>query len=306
MKILVISSNLIGDTILSTGVIGHFLNLYPKSQFTFVVGPTSSQIYQHFPALENIIIIKKRKFNLHWLEIFLKNRNIKWDIVIDLRSSLLPYLFNSKKKYIFKKNINFHHIEQLSKSFNLNANSLNIYTSPLEEKKVNHIIDKNYKYIVVFPGGNWIPKIWPINNYNKLLIELFEKYQNIKFIIVGSHDERKKYLSKIQENIPKDSFIDLMGESLTLTSAYMKKSDLFIGNDSGLMHLSVASNLKTIALFGPTNDNHYGHKNNNCFVIRTKEKYEYFKQINIDIKKSYMTSIENNQILRLIRENKLL
>ena len=34
----------------------------------------------------------------------------------------------------------------------------------------------------------------------------------------------------------------------------MKKSNLFIGNDSGLMHLSVASNLKTIALFGPTND----------------------------------------------------
>ena len=48
-----------------------------------------------------------------------------------------------------------------------------------------------------------------------------------------------------------------MGASLTLTSAYMKKSDLFIGNDSGLMHLSAASNLATIGLFGPTNDKIY-------------------------------------------------
>ena len=99
MKILVISSNLIGDTVLSTGVIQHFYNIYPKSKFTFLVGPSASQIYQHFPALENIIKIKKKNYNLHWLDMYLKNRHIKWDIVIDLRSSLLSYLFNTKKRY---------------------------------------------------------------------------------------------------------------------------------------------------------------------------------------------------------------
>ena len=97
-----------------------------------------------------------------------------------------------------------------------------------------------------------------------------------------------------------------MGESLTLTSAYMKFSDLFIGNDSGLMHLSVASKLKTIALFGPTNDIHYGHKSKNSFVIRTNENYDYFKKINIDKKKSYMISIKTDQILNVILKNKLL
>ena len=107
-------------------------------------------------------------------------------------------------------------------------------------------------------------------------------------------------------NLPKDDFIDIMGKSLPLTSAYMKRSNLFIGNDSGLMHLSVASNLKTIALFGPTNDINYGHKKNNCFVLRTKENYEYFKKINIDIEESYMLSIKPDQILDIINKNKLL
>ena len=86
----------------------------------------------------------------------------------------------------------------------------------------------------------------------------------------------------------------------------MKNSNLFIGNDSGLMHLSVASKLKTIALFGPTNDKNYGHRNKNCFVIRTKENYDYFKKININNKKSYMSSIDTNHIINIIIKNSLL
>ncbi len=306
MKILVISSNLIGDTILSTGVIEHFLKLYPKAKFTFIVGPTSSQIYSHFPSLEDMMIIKKKKFNLHWLQMYWKNRAIKWDIIIDFRSSLLPYLFTVKKRYIFKKDNNFHHIDQLSKSFNLNANSLKIYTSITEEKEATKKINKNFKYAVIFPGGNWTPKIWPIDNYNKLLIKLSQSYPKLCFIIVGSFDEKKKYLNEIKKKIPNEKIIDLMGETLTLTSAYMKKSDLFIGNDSGLMHLAFASKLKTIALFGPTNDNHYGHKKDNCYIIRTKEDYNYFKKMNINIKRSYMQSIDIEQVFDTITENKLL
>jgi len=72
------------------------------------------------------------------------------------------------------------------------------------------------------------------------------------------------------------------------------------------MHLSVASNLKTIALFGPTNDKIYGHNNANSFVIRTKESYEDFYKNTIDIKKSYMNSIEPEEVLNFIMKNNLL
>ena len=99
MKILVISSNLIGDTILSTGVIGHFFNLYPKSQFTFVVGPTAAPLLKNYKNIENIIIFKKRKFNLHWLNIFQKTFSTKWDIVIDFRSSIISHILRNKKSY---------------------------------------------------------------------------------------------------------------------------------------------------------------------------------------------------------------
>ena len=84
----------------------------------------------------------------------------------------------------------------------------------------------------------------------------------------------------------------------------MKKSNLFIGNDSGLMHLSVASNLKTIALFGPTNDKVYGPYGNNNIVLRTDESYEHFQSIKINPNISYMNSILPSKVSKIIEEIK--
>ena len=78
----------------------------------------------------------------------------------------------------------------------------------------------------------------------------------------------------------------------------MEKSDFFIGNDSGLMHLAVASKLKVISLFGPTNDKVYGPYGLNNIVIRTPESYDDFKSVNIDENKSYMNSINTEIVLK--------
>ena len=62
----------------------------------------------------------------------------------------------------------------------------------------------------------------------------------------------------------------------------MKKSDLFLGNDSGLMHLAVANQLRVISLFGPTDDKimalSFSESN---IVIRTKEILIILKSIHI-------------------------
>ena len=306
MKILVISSNLIGDTVLSTGVIEDFIKKYPNSKLTIVIGPSAAQIYEHAPNLDKIIIIKKKKFNLHWFEIYKKCFFNKWDIIIDFRSSLISYILFNKKKFIFKKNNRNHHLNQLSSYFNFDCNNLKIYNSDKENNEINTYLEKNKKYIVICPGGNWKPKIWPVENFNLLVNSIKKIYSNVKFIIVGSKLEEENYFINVIKGLDKDDIINLMGKSLTLTSAYMKKSTLFIGNDSGLMHLSVVSKLNTIGLFGPTNDKIYSPIGENCFVIRTKESYDSFSIKNIDQNVTYMNSIDSNQIIDLITNKKLL
>ena len=153
------------------------------------------------------------------------------------------------------------------------CSNLKIDTNEFEEKIAKKQIKSDFKHLIVFPGGNWEPKIWPIEKYNKMLIKLYQSNNKIKFILVGSAEEKKDYLFNISKNIPSENIIDIFGESLTQTAAYMKFSDLFIGNDSGLMHLSCACNLKTISLFGPTDDKIYGPWGKENIVIRTKENF---------------------------------
>ena len=298
MKILFICSNLIGDTILSSGAIKYFIDQNKEAKLTFVVGPTAAPLLKNYNNIENIIIFKKRKFNLHWFDIFQKTYNAKWDIVVDFRSSVISYLLRNNKKYIFKKNHNIHHIEQLNSSFGFNCSNLLIPTSDDEKNKADEDLDRSFKHIVIFPGGNWDPKLWSADNFNVTMKLLLEKFHKIKFILVGSLKEKNKFYNELIKGIKEDLIIDLFGFNLTLTSAYMKKSDMFIGNDSGLMHLAVANKLRVISLFGPTDDNVYGPYGEGNIVVRTSESLEYFKSLKIDENKSYMNTIKPEIIIQ--------
>nr|MBT6353656.1 glycosyltransferase family 9 protein [Pelagibacteraceae bacterium] len=298
MKILFICSNLIGDTILSSGAIKYFIDQNKEAKLTFVVGPTAAPLLKNYNNIENIIIFKKRKFNLHWFDIFQKTYNVKWDIVVDFRSSVISYLLRNNKKYIFKKNHNIHHIEQLNSSFGFNCSNLLIPTSDDEKNKADEDLDSSFKHIVIFPGGNWDPKLWSADNFNVTMKLLLEKFHKIKFILVGSLKEKNKFYNELIKGIKEDLIIDLFGFNLTLTSAYMKKSDMFIGNDSGLMHLAVASKLRVISLFGPTDDNVYGPYGEGNIVVRTSESLEYFRSLKIDENNSYMNTIKPEIIIQ--------
>ena len=96
--------------------------------------------------------------------------------------------------------------------------------------------------------------------------------------IIEASKKSKKSINEITKNIDSNKIINLFGASLTQTAAYMKKSKLFIGNDSGLSHMASATNLKSIILFGPTNDVIYGPFMQDSQVIRTNESYDYFNK----------------------------
>ena len=298
MKILFICSNLIGDTILSSGVINYFVDQNKDAKLTFVVGQTAAPLLKNYKNIENIIVFQKRKFNLHWFEIFQNTFKTKWDIVIDFRSSAISYLSRNNKKYIFKKHQNIHHIDQLNSSFGFNCSNLYIPISDDEKNKANNDLDKSFIHIVIFPGGNWSPKVWSSDNFNVIMKLLLNKYSNIKFILVGSLEEKNKFYNKLIKGIKEELIIDLFGYNLTLTSAYMQKSNIFIGNDSGLMHLAVANKLRVISLFGPTNDKIYGPYGSDDIVIRTEESLDHFHSLKIDENKSYMNSIKPEIVLQ--------
>jgi ADP-heptose:LPS heptosyltransferase len=56
--------------------------------------------------------------------------------------------------------------------------------------------------------------------------------------------------------------------------ACLRRCMLFVGNDSGLMHMAAAVGIPTLGLFGPSRDEHYAPWGPAAAVVRTPEPYE--------------------------------
>ena len=108
MRILFIGPTRVGDTILATSIINHYINKYKSSEFTVVTSSVSQNLFKKMPQLKSLIIVNKMRFSLHWLNIWSKVFIRRWDLVIDLRSSALSYLLLTKERQIFKGNNHDH------------------------------------------------------------------------------------------------------------------------------------------------------------------------------------------------------
>jgi ADP-heptose:LPS heptosyltransferase len=120
------------------------------------------------------------------------------------------------------------------------------------EKKIKSIFtDTNF--IVIHPGcGAWgIHKRWPLKKFENLISKIIQ-HHSINIILVGGNDEID-LCNTIIEKLNTKNIISLAGQlSIRQLSALLSKAKLVIGNDSGIMHLASACNVKTITLFGPT------------------------------------------------------
>jgi ADP-heptose:LPS heptosyltransferase len=65
--------------------------------------------------------------------------------------------------------------------------------------------------------------------------------------------------------------IDLVGRlTLPEVSAVLARAALFIGNDSGLMHMAAAAGSPTIGLFGPTDAATYGPAGPRAVAVKAR------------------------------------
>ena len=227
---------------------------------------------------DNLIITKKKSFSFHWIKVWFQTFYNFWDLVIDLRGTGLSFFVLTKKRVIFRsKEQNIHAVEQISKIIGNEKlpPKINIEKKLLTKiSYLNLLIKKkrSNKLIIIAPTANWIGKVWPIERYSKLIMKLKNnKYLiNPLFIIVAPIEESKfaKKLLKLK-NV---KILNLIGKTnLGEIFLIMKECSLFIGNDSGLMHLAAASGIPTVGLFGPSNSKKYRPWGEKSSVILSKK-----------------------------------
>lgn len=89
-------------------------------------------------------------------------------------------------------------------------------------------------------------KEWPIENYMGM-VEFFRQ-ENVLPILLGAGENTREYADVFCNACPEA--IDLVGKcSLRETYAVMKQCEIFLGGDTGPMHMAVAAGLPGVALF---------------------------------------------------------
>lgn len=275
-KILIISANRLGDSILSSGLIDYFNKKYKNVKVTFVCGEVPYELFKYCSNISKVISLKKKKYSVHWIILWLKVFLNFWDEIIDLRGTALSFfLMRKSKKIYFGKIKNLHKVISIS---NLVSNSIIEPKLFIKENiKKSHsfneltLLSKKKKIIAISASANWIGKKWPISKYISLIkgLKKTSLFNQSIFILLGSKSERNE-LNFICTKINNIDIINLAG-SMTLNEIYLilKKCKLFIGNDSGLMHLSAVSGINTIGLFGPSDIVQYSPWGINNLTIST-------------------------------------
>lgn len=260
-KILFIGPTRVGDTILASSVLNDCYSRWPNARFSVVTSPFSRALYEEFPALEELKVVTKSReswLRSHWLDIWSWAVATRWDLVIDMRSSLVSALLFSGERKVFRGVNDRHMILQFTEFMGQSDPLIpRIWYSQNDEREACAMLDLSGPYVVVSPFSNWRHKDWPVERYVALLNHaIFEGYT---IILTGiTKDSPAGALQMLVDGIQRP-VVNLFDQGhLRHMIPIFERSALFIGSDSGLMHLSASTKCPTIGLFGPTNALRYG------------------------------------------------
>ena len=255
VRILFISANRIGDAVITCGILDHLIRRYPEARFTLACGPAAAGVYARMPQLERIVLFDKKKNDSHWPKLWRALAFTRWDLAVDIRGSALTYLLAARRRVVRRR--------RPGRMFEQHAAMLGIVPAPLPV--VWTAAEDRARAAVLLPPGrpvigfgataNWAPKVWPAERFASLFRRLAEGPLPgaVAAVFAGPGEAERAMAAPLLAALPEA--VDLCG-ALTIpeAAACIQRCALYVGNDSGLMHLAAASGAPTIGLCGTTLD----------------------------------------------------
>jgi ADP-heptose:LPS heptosyltransferase len=102
------------------------------------------------------------------------------------------------------------------------------------------------RFGVINPGAGWDSKVWPSERYGEVASEL-----PIPSVVVWAGDKEKAWAETIVRHSG-DKAILAPATSLLELTAIVRRATLFVGSDTGPLHIAAAVETPCVAIFGPT------------------------------------------------------
>jgi heptosyltransferase III len=181
----------------------------------------------------------------------------RWDLVVDLRGSALAWTLRAgDRKVMAKGDPQEHRVRQLARLFDLDPPPApRLWTAPQHERAATAFVTPGPPILAIGPAANWRGKQWRAERFAELAARLTATtglLPEFRVAVLGAQHERAA-AEPLLKAIPRDRCVDLVGQVDLLTAAaVLRRCAMFIGNDTGLMHIAAASGTPTLGLFGPS------------------------------------------------------
>jgi ADP-heptose:LPS heptosyltransferase len=284
----------LGNLLLITPLLQEINTMFPQCKIDlFVKGNLSSILFENYENIDRIIQLPKKPFKhlIKYAQVWLSLKKRHYDIVIniatDSSSGRLATQFANSTYKIFgdiseeikSKYKDHSHIAKYpvynfrNYLFNLgiekNENpmpvlNLKLCTTEIENGKkiLNDLVNNKKKTICIFTfatGNKCYSKTWWSIFYEKLKAE-YSNYNIVEVLPIEN-------ISKIDFKAPTFYSYDVRE-----IGSVIANTEVFVGADSGIMHLASSSLTPTVGLFSVTNQSVYEPYGNNNVSINTNNE----------------------------------
>ncbi len=284
-NILIRGTNWIGDAVMTIPAVNAVRNTFPQARICILAKPWLAEVYRLCPSLDEIILFHDPGFHSGITgKIKLGNelRKLKFDAAILLQNAIEAAIitwwagipiragYNSdgrglllthsvQRTTAIRKVHQTKYYLEMVKALGCQSAETNVHLKPGKEYETlsetlfdEHGIGRDTFFIGIAPGAAYGPaKRWFPESFAAVADRLMDDF-SAQALLFGSSADRKS-TDAVQRNAT-HPLINLAGKTnLKETIAMIARCNLFISNDSGLMHVAGALHIPTVAIFGSTN-----------------------------------------------------
>ncbi len=289
-RLLIIKLISVGDVLFTTPAVRALRLGFPRAHLTYLVGSWSKGVIEDNPNLNEVIVYDAPRHSsdrwrawLSTLSCLRRLRRKRFDLaVIFHRTSFAGLLallagipnrvgfdYHGQGRFLTRKvayEVGKHEVDRyldVVRCLGLSPAGLwtEMQVGDNERDYASELLRANGlkpgdKMVAVLPGGGKNPgtfmptKRWPADRFARLIDEMVRRFQ-VKVLLVGGPGDEEvinDVISQIQSPA-----VNLVGKTtFKQLAAVLQRCQLFIGGDSGPLHIAAAVGTSTVGIFGPS------------------------------------------------------
>jgi heptosyltransferase II len=274
--------NWIGDVVLTLPVVQSLRRAYPAAGIFVVAKSPSDELLLGHPAIDKVLTLPSEPENGFWQRVGFARKLKKYDFDVgvvfpnsfesafflsltgvkcrlgyntDARDILLSHPITTTS-YLKKVQYRVEYYFKILSPLKLDTPDSSFATLVSQkgdiaarEVMLDMGLDENEEFITLHPGTSKVERAWHVERFGILCQKLIK--EDGKLVVLLGTENEVGLLNRIR-NFGQPEAIKVMPPvNLRVLTELLRKSQMFIGNDSGMMHLASMVGVPILGIFGP-------------------------------------------------------